>query len=108
MSISFRKYSQVIKFIRSFKQFDTGEVTTTFTNGYCYYFALILHTRFPKSSIVYYAVGRHFACKIDGRVFDITGDITNKNLFFEDWEEYKKIEPIQSARIQKDCIDKIF
>ena len=99
-------YAGVLRFIRDFKCFDTGQVTRTFTNGYCYWFALILHTRFPDSEIVYYSAGNHFACKIGKRIFDITGDITYQNHFFESWEEFKKIEPLESARITKYCIDK--
>ena len=99
-------YAGVERFIRDFKCFDSGEVTRTFTNGYCYWFAFILHTRFPNSEIVYYSAGNHFACKIGNHVFDITGDITHQNHFFESWEEFKKIEPLESARITKYCIDK--
>lgn len=99
-------YAGVLRFIRDFKQFDKGEVTRTFTNGYCYWFAFILHTRFPDSEIVYYSAGNHFACKIKNRIFDITGDITDKNLFFEPWEEFKKFDSLETARIIKYCIDK--
>lgn len=99
-------YVGVIRFIRDFKRFDTGEVTRTFTNGYCYWFAYILHTRFPDSEIVYYSAGNHFACKIKNRIFDITGDITDKHLFFESWEEFKKEEPLEATRIIKYCISK--
>lgn len=99
-------YAGVLRFIRDFKCFDTGQVTRTFTNGYCYWFAFILHNRFPNSEIVYYAVGNHFACKIGNRIFDVTGDITDKKFFFESWEDYKKVEPLESQRIIKYCIDK--
>lgn len=99
-------YVEVLRFIRDFKCFDTGQVTRTFTNGYCYWFAFILHARFPNSEIVYYSAGNHFACKIRNRIFDITGDITEQNHFFESWEEYQKFEPLESARIIKYCIDK--
>ena len=99
-------YAGVLRFIRDFKRFDTGQVTRTFTNGYCYWFAFILHNRFPNSEIVYYSAGNHFACKIGNRIFDVTGDITNKNLFFEPWEEYQKCEPLESSRIIKYCVTK--
>ena len=99
-------YAGVLRFIRDFKRFDTGQVTRTFTNGYCYWFAFILHTRFPDSEIVYYNAGNHFACKIRNRIFDITGDITDRGLFFESWEEYQKVEPAESKRIIKYCVDK--
>ena len=97
-------FAGVKRFINEFKRFDTGQVTRTFTNGYCYWFAYILHTRFPDSEIVYYSAGNHFACKIKDRIFDITGDITNKNLFFESWEEYQKVEPLDSAEVIKYCV----
>lgn len=99
-------YAGVERFIRDFKCFDSGEVTRTFTNGYCYWFAFILHTRFPDSQIMYYAVGNHFACKIRDRIFDITGDITDKHQFFEPWDEYKKLDPLETSRIIKYCVDK--
>ena len=101
-----KNYAGVLRFIEDFKRFDTGQVTRTFTNGYCYWFAFILHTRFPDSEIVYYSAGNHFACKIRNRIFDITGDITNKNLFFESWEEFKKSEPLEAIRIDRYCITK--
>lgn len=101
-----RNFAGVLKFIEDFKRFDKGQVTRTFTNGYCYWFAFILHNRFPDSEIVYYHAGNHFACKIRGRIFDITGDITNKNLFFESWEEFKKTEPLEALRVTRYCIDK--
>lgn len=97
---------KVLAFIQGFKRFDTGEVTRTFTNGYCYWFASILNTRFPDSEIVYYAVGKHFACKIEDRIFDITGDITDKNLFFESWSSYKKEHPFEVKEILLSCIYK--
>lgn len=99
-------YKEVCEFIERFKCFDTGEVTQTFLNGYCYWFALILHDRFPNSEIMYYAVGKHFACKIKNRLFDITGDITHKNLFFEPWEEYKEAYPSSAKWVTEYCIDK--
>ena len=99
-------HSEVLRFIQNFKRFDTGEVTQTFSNGYCYWFAFILHSRFSDSEIVYYEVGNHFACKIHDCIFDITGDITSKNLFFEPWEEYKTLNPKESNKIIKDCIEK--
>ena len=101
-----KNYAGVLRFIEDFKRFDTGQVTRTFTNGYCYWFAFILHTRFPDSEIVYYSAGNHFACKIRNRIFDITGDITNKNLFFESWDEFQKAEPLEATRVARYCITK--
>ena len=102
---------EVNLFINKFKTFDRyGDVTKTFTNGYCYWFAHILLHRFSKYNpkIVYYEVGKHFAVKIYGHIFDITGDITLKNLFFEDWEEYQKNNPKEAKVICNTMINKIF
>ena len=99
-------YAGVLRFIRDFKRFDTGQVTRTFTNGYCYWFAFILHNRFPDSEIVYYHAGNHFACRIGKRIFDVTGDITDQHHFFESWEEFQKIEPLESKRVAQYCITK--
>ena len=105
MRLKLTDYAEVGKFITEFKSLDNiGVLTHTFKNGYCYWFAHILHTRFPKSEIVYYSAGLHFACKIGNRVFDITGDITEQNLFFESWDMFKKVEPEESERITKLCI----
>ena len=98
---------EVLKFIHDFKMYDhSGEVTDTFTRGYCYWFAHILHSRFPDSDIMYYAVGNHFACKIEDRIFDITGDITDKNLYFEYWDKYKNFDAEDYARVLRDCVYK--
>lgn len=102
---------EITKFIKNCKQFDKDNaVTKTFTNGYCYWFAHILFHRFSKYNpkIVYYEVGKHFAVKIYDRVYDITGDITAKNLFFEDWEEYQKSNPEETKVIYRTMINKIF
>lgn len=99
------KNKEVEDFINRFKCFDSHkEVTHTFTNGYCYWFAYILHARFPNSEIMYYAVGNHFACKICNRVYDVTGDITDRKLYFESWGQYQQYEPVESKRILEQCI----
>jgi hypothetical protein len=88
---------RVLEFIRSCKKGAPKEfIEDYFTRGMCYWFAYILKVRFGGefvTSIVYYPVGRHFACKIDDRFFDITGDITFRNLDFVPAEDYFKYAP---------------
>ena len=98
--------AEILRFIDNFKRFDSGEVTRTFTNGYCYWFAHILHARFPDSTIMYYSVGKHFACLIEDRIYDIRGDITDRNLFFEPWERFKRTNPEEARMVTKYCIEK--
>lgn len=49
-------------------------VIECFTNGCCYWFAVILRQRF-KGKIVYDPVIGYFACKIGDAVYDIRGNI---------------------------------
>ena len=82
-------------FISRFHHYE-HDVTETFTNGCCYYFALALHSRFPNSRIML-ATGRnneagevlHFVTEIDGREYDITGDVTGeyKTVVWDDLPE---------------------
>ena len=74
---------EVLMFIGRFSHDHEGEreqVIKCLTEGACYWFAFILHQRFmaynPRLMIDYDA--RHFGCEIAGRVYDITGDATDK------------------------------
>lgn len=80
-------------FIKDFKCFGTGqEIIDCFKQGYCYWFAYILKSRFPKGEI-YYNICNHFVYKYNNRLYDITGDCTNKynNEFLYSWNNYKYI-----------------
>lgn len=75
----------------------------TFTSGCCYWFAFILHERFKGSEIMYDPVINHFGTKINGRIYDITGDITDKYNFIV-WDEYIE-DGLERQRIIDCCID---
>ena len=94
----------VLKFISltndNFKSVETIDI---FTRGMCYWYAWILHGRFPQSIIVYDEVMNHFGCEIGDYVYDITGDVTK----FYNWEPWCNIyvkDPLHAARIERDCI----
>ena len=79
------------------------EVIECFTRGCCYWFAAILNTRFKfDDAIIMIAYAdNHFGCEIDGRVYDITGDVTDKY----DWEPWSAChDPSLIKRIHEDCI----
>jgi hypothetical protein len=81
-------------FIRDFRNYGTGEeIIKCFTEGYCYWFAFILKNRFPEGEI-YYNTMNHFVFKYNNRLYDITGDCTNKwdNEYLYKWDEYQKME----------------
>lgn len=86
------RHKEVLNFIKIFihkYSCDTKAVIDLFTTDMCYYFAVMLKERFIDYDpvIMYYEVGGHFAVKIFDRIYDITGDITFKNLPFETFEE---------------------
>lgn len=94
---------EVNKFISKFHApEDTG---TIFTSEVCYWFAYILYRRFIRTdAVLMYASsgdGDHFATKIHGRVYDITGDVTDK-FTWEPWLEFK--DRLEKERIVRDCI----
>ena len=108
---------RVISFILEFKHIFPEEMEYTFYRGYCYWFALILATRFSgeiwfNPSIV------HFAAYIDGELYDIygriapgvdpiTGEFNEDNVEWIEWGMYQetnnqdKIESIVNSCIKK-------
>lgn len=81
-----------------------NEVVECFTMGCCYWFAYILAARFGAQYgaeiVIDYTVG-HFGTRIRGRVYDITGDVTEGHKW-EPWAECP--DPNQQQRIIEGCI----
>ena len=73
-----------------------------FTECACFWFAIILHQRFKDSSIVYNPELVHFATKINGRVYDISGELSYPSDYV-DWEDYR-LNSLDSSLIVRDCI----
>lgn len=97
-------------FIDEFKKSHKEEIEDLFSNGYCYYFAHILDERFYKGgTIMYIPVYNHFCYSIYGKLYDITGEITDQEKIdlAEPWDSYRRHEPLESQRIFRDCILKI-
>ena len=87
------------------KRFHFSEdITDVFSNGCCYWFAKILYDRFALThgaTIMYDEVINHFGTKINGRVYDITGDVTSKY----EWKPWADLEDdLLRSRIIRDCI----
>lgn len=101
-------HQKVINFIDRFT--DRGkrhEVIDTFSNGCCYWFATILYERFIDYChcyVVYDQVANHWGTKIDGRVYDITGDVSD-NYNWRDWFVVVSEDEALAARLARDCID---
>lgn len=100
--------SEILKFINRFT--DSGkrkEVIETFTCGCCYWFAYILKKRFDPNHaayIMYDDIANHFGCRIDGYVYDITGDVSD-NYNWKYWEDYVPDDTSETMRIIHDCIN---
>lgn len=96
---------EVLRFISRFTlNGRRDQVIESFTCGCCYWFAKILYERFCEScvtEIVYDQTENHFGCRIDYRVYDIQGDVTNKY----HWGSWPISEdPVLTGRIRRDCI----
>lgn len=81
------------------------EVIDCFMNGCCYWFARMLSERFRLCSpiLMYAPVENHFGTEIFGRVYDITGDVTDKYEWMQ-WMLYRDMEPGQRKLIREHCI----
>ena len=87
------------------KRFHFSEdITDVFSNGCCYWFAKILYDRFSLTHgavLMYDEVWNHFGTKVNGRVYDITGDVTSKY----EWKPWSDVDDeLLRARIIRDCI----
>ena len=72
-------YNVVQRFINRFNP-ESEDIRQVFTEGCCYWFAYILLHRFygDSSELMYDEVANHFGTRIYDKVFDITGDVTDK------------------------------
>lgn len=92
---------QIEHFLERFHQYKN--IDDIFTRGCCYWFAIILHNRFPDSTIVYDPIACHFAVKIENSYYDITGNIDHKYKFY-DWNS-DELDPYDKKRTVRDCIN---
>lgn len=89
---------EVLEFIkRRFKK------DCDWTNGNCYYFAVILHSRFPDSTIMYDPLDGHFVCKICDVLYDHNGVYESEGhvLSLSDIAQHDKL---WYERLVRDCV----
>ena len=93
----------VHRFIERFTEHGP-QVERCFCHGCCYWFVWVLTERFPGAEVVYDALSNHFAAQIGERVYDITGDVTDRAL--SPWQLWAGYEEGSSHRagIIRDCI----
>lgn len=93
-----RTADEVINFINKFKSYNKNQVLEkTFLEGYCYYFAIILKERFKEGKILYDKVENHFVFSYNNKLYDITGNVTNKH-------ELKNISEEWNNTVVKQCV----
>ena len=73
------------------------------TNGNCYYFAIILKDRFPEGKIFYDIINGHFVFKYQDKIYDWNGIYNSKGIFV-DWEIFDEYDSLQKQRIIRDCV----
>ena len=80
------------------------------TDGNCYYFAVILKARFPNGEISYDVVDGHFVFQLEDLFFDWNGtclqytiDESLKEHLYK-WSDFPKIDLEQYKRIIQDVI----
>lgn len=107
MKIS-NKHELILNFIDHFSRH--GYLVKDCFTEESYYFAEILRSRFGRSvRIVYDAMSDYFAAEIDGKIYDITGDITNsKNTCnWHYWDKFVYEYPFVAKEITHDSIRRI-
>lgn len=92
---------KVLEFIqRRFK------IDCKWTDGNCYYFAVILKDRFPEGKIFYDVIWGHFIFEYLGRFYDWTGikDYDGHLESLIEWDNFNKYDSLQRQRIVQDCL----
>ena len=76
------------------------------TTGNCYYFAVILKTRFPEADIFYDTVKGHFMVLIGGKYYDFFGVVNVESDADKiiRWSSFENYDECQRDIIVRDCI----
>lgn len=97
----------ILEFISKFSDDGSNkQVIKLFTEKCCYWFAEILANRFSgKHPIIVYDIDMcHFGTKIDNRVYDITGDVTDQYDWIP-WDEVSVRDSVLAYVVSKNCIN---
>ena len=90
---------KVLDFIKRRFQNDSN-----WTTGNCYYFAVILQSRFG-GTIYYDVIDGHFVTEIGGILYDWNGVVNTQGYHrYIKWSVFEDYDSIQKERIIEDCI----
>lgn len=96
----------VENFIANFKKgFDEDYLEDVFLNGNCYHFALILSNMYD-GEIIYDPHEQHFVTKINGKYYDIRGEI-EPPLDEYSWDDMEDIDPEEYEIVKYNCVYKL-
>ena len=82
----------------------TGPNDSNWTDGNCFYFAIILQTRFPDGIIYYDVVQGHFLFEYQGNYYDWDGIQSPSLSSLVKWEDFYEYDASRMERIIRDCI----
>ena len=95
-----KRSKQIVKFISTF-----CEVKDFFLNGGCYWFAVILQ-EYCGGVIYYVPVVNHYIVKASDKFYDASGEVDYSEYNPQEWDEYKKLDPAETRRLIKYCIER--
>lgn len=98
--MSMATQSEILKFIKHFERAED-----CFLDGCCYWFAYILQARFAGRIYYYFAEG-HFVSEIQGRLYDVRGDVTELYAGVDRYsmEEIQALDVKWYQRLLHDCV----
>ena len=73
------------------------------TDGNCYYFALILSDRF-NGTLYYDVIYGHFVCKIEDKYYDYGGLVNLDKRVLVEWDKFEEYDKLQYHRIVEDVL----
>ncbi len=79
-------------------------IDCNWTNGNCYYFAIILKTRFPSGEIVYDVIDGHFLFRHNNVLYDYRGEQSEEGRTIISWKHFNQYDKNQKRVIIRDCI----
>lgn len=113
--VSVPSTKDVIEFVA--RRFPNAKEDLHWVSGNCYYFAVILKTRFPLGHIIYDVIDGHFLFLYNNLLIDASGStyidtvpiIGDDNFKITDtlivWDYFDKYDSLQYQRIIRDCIE---
>lgn len=110
------QYDKVELFLNKMKEVFSEEIQFVFYRGFCYWLAFILADRF-NGEIWFNPKIVHFACRIDGQLYDIfgkvdagispfTGEPDGSENTWISWEQFQIQEHDAAESVINSCIKK--